>query len=161
MNLSQNVREGWTNSYWKRHVLMFHRLGKKDRKTLWRGGGGVASTPLYVFSKGKPTVARLNQPRFQKYFSVSCNCLQLWERYVTRNIITISEIEFAVVQLKDKAPPRNKSCHLYFGGKNTTFLKMLASEASRLVDYIDSRLQITRTFKGNRRKFELSGVWGK
>ena len=31
LNLSQNVREGWTNSYWKRQVLMFYPLGKPSR----------------------------------------------------------------------------------------------------------------------------------
>ena len=29
LNLSQSVREGGTNSYWKRQVLMFYSLGKK------------------------------------------------------------------------------------------------------------------------------------
>ena len=112
LNLSQNVRQGWTNSYWKRHVLMFHHpLGKKKQKNLMKGGGG------------HPPPCTSLVPRFQKYFSVSCNYLQLWERYVTRNIVTISVIEFAVVQLKDKAPPRNKSCHLYFGGKKYDFPK--------------------------------------
>ena len=32
LKLSQNELEGWTNSYWKRHVLMSYRLGKKFRK---------------------------------------------------------------------------------------------------------------------------------
>ena len=36
LNLSQNLREGLTNSYWKRQVLVFHPLGKKLRKTLGR-----------------------------------------------------------------------------------------------------------------------------
>ena len=40
LNLSQNVPEGWTKSYWKRQVLMFYALEKKLRKTLWGGGGG-------------------------------------------------------------------------------------------------------------------------
>ena len=42
LNLSQNVREGWRNSYWKRQVLMSYPLGKKLRKTLVGGGGGGA-----------------------------------------------------------------------------------------------------------------------
>ena len=33
LNLAQNVREGWTNSYWKRQVLMVYPLEKKLRKT--------------------------------------------------------------------------------------------------------------------------------
>ena len=32
LNLPQNVREGWTNSYWKRQVLMFYPLGKNSEK---------------------------------------------------------------------------------------------------------------------------------
>ena len=38
IKLSQNVRKGWTNSYWKRRLLMFYPLGKKLRKTLGEGG---------------------------------------------------------------------------------------------------------------------------
>ena len=37
IKLSQNVRKGWTNSYWKRRLL-FYPLGKKPRKTLGEGG---------------------------------------------------------------------------------------------------------------------------
>ena len=40
LNLSQNVHEGWTNSYWKHQVLTFYPLGKKLRKPY----GGVAAT---------------------------------------------------------------------------------------------------------------------
>ena len=43
LNLSQNVREGWTKSYWKRQVLMFYPLEKNSEEPY--GGGGVASTP--------------------------------------------------------------------------------------------------------------------
>ena len=32
LNLSQNVHEGWTNSYWKRQVLMFYPPEKKTGK---------------------------------------------------------------------------------------------------------------------------------
>ena len=39
LNLSQNVRKGWTTSHWKRQVLMFYPLGKKTLKNL----RGVAS----------------------------------------------------------------------------------------------------------------------
>ena len=31
LNLSQNVREWWTNSYWKREVLTFYPLGMPSR----------------------------------------------------------------------------------------------------------------------------------
>ena len=36
LNLSQNVREGWMNSYWKLEVLMFYPLGK-NLKTMGEG----------------------------------------------------------------------------------------------------------------------------
>ena len=42
LNLSQNVREGWTNRYWKRHVLMFYPRGKKLKKNL---GGSTPFPP--------------------------------------------------------------------------------------------------------------------
>ena len=44
LNVSQNLRKGWTNSYWKRQVLMFYPLGKKLRETSW-GEGGVVIHP--------------------------------------------------------------------------------------------------------------------
>ena len=37
LNLSQNVRKGWMNSYWKRQVLMFYFLGKNAEKPWWGG----------------------------------------------------------------------------------------------------------------------------
>ena len=44
LNLSQDAREGWTNSYWKHQLLIFYRLGKNSKKTL--EGGEVAKTCL-------------------------------------------------------------------------------------------------------------------
>ena len=41
LNLFQNLREGWKNSYWKRQVLMLYPLGKNSEKPY----GGVASIP--------------------------------------------------------------------------------------------------------------------
>ena len=35
LTLSQNVREGWTNSYGKRQELMYYPLGKNSEKPLW------------------------------------------------------------------------------------------------------------------------------
>ena len=35
LNLSQSVREGWMNSYWKRQVLMFYPLGENSQKPYW------------------------------------------------------------------------------------------------------------------------------
>ena len=32
LSSSQNQREGWTNSYWKRQVLMFYPLGKNSER---------------------------------------------------------------------------------------------------------------------------------
>ena len=32
LNSSQNLREGWTKSYWKRQVLMFYPPGEKTEK---------------------------------------------------------------------------------------------------------------------------------
>ena len=32
LNLTQNVREGWKNSYWKHQVLMFYPLGENSEK---------------------------------------------------------------------------------------------------------------------------------
>ena len=46
LNLSQNVREGWTNRYWKRQVLMFYPLGKKTQRN--PGGIHPLPSPLYV-----------------------------------------------------------------------------------------------------------------
>ena len=37
LNFSQNVREGWMNSYWKRQVLMFYPLAKNSEKPYGRG----------------------------------------------------------------------------------------------------------------------------
>ena len=39
LNLTQNVREGWTNRYWKHQVPMFYRLGENSQNTLGAGGG--------------------------------------------------------------------------------------------------------------------------
>ena len=58
LNLSQNIREGWTNSYWKRQVLMFYPLGKDSDKpyggwhpprppSLYVRGLNVRSVPTY------------------------------------------------------------------------------------------------------------------
>ena len=32
LNLTQNEREGWTNSYWKHQVVMFYPLGENSEK---------------------------------------------------------------------------------------------------------------------------------
>ena len=42
LDLSQNVREGWTNSYWTQQVLTFYPLGKNSEKPI----GGWHSAPL-------------------------------------------------------------------------------------------------------------------
>ena len=49
LNLSQNVREGWTSSYWKSQVLMFYPLIENSEKPYGGGGeGGWHPPPLYV-----------------------------------------------------------------------------------------------------------------
>ena len=40
LNLTQNLREGWTNNYWKRQELMFYPQGKNSEKPYGGGGGG-------------------------------------------------------------------------------------------------------------------------
>ena len=47
LNLPQNVREGRTNSYWKRQVLMFYPQGKNSGKPY---GGIHPPPPLYVWA---------------------------------------------------------------------------------------------------------------
>ena len=58
LNLSQKVREGWTNSYWKRQVLMFY-LPEKTQNLGGGGGGEVAATP-------RPPPPPLVRPMFNK-----------------------------------------------------------------------------------------------
>ena len=43
LDMPQNGREGKTNSYWKRQVLMINRLGKKTQKNL--RGCGIQQPP--------------------------------------------------------------------------------------------------------------------
>ena len=42
LNLSQNLREVWANSYWKRQVLMFFPLGKTQKNLK---GDGITPPP--------------------------------------------------------------------------------------------------------------------
>ena len=48
LNSSQNLCEGWTNSYWKRQVLIFYTLGKNSDKPYGVGGWHPHLPPLYV-----------------------------------------------------------------------------------------------------------------
>ena len=52
LNLSQNVRKGWTNSYWKRQVLMFYPLEKNSKKPYGGGGIHLPSPPPPCTSEG-------------------------------------------------------------------------------------------------------------
>ena len=46
LNLSQNVREGWANSYWKHQVLIFYPLGKNSENLK---GNGIHPPPLPLY----------------------------------------------------------------------------------------------------------------
>ena len=68
LNLAQNVREGWTNSYWKRQVLMVYPLEKKLRKTyfsvatsVWPQTLQLSTTKFRLLSSefGLPTSANV------------------------------------------------------------------------------------------------------
>ena len=59
LNLSQNLREEWANSYWKRQALLFYPLGKKTQKNLMEG----ASMP-------PPRSPSLLCPRVNSFWSV-------------------------------------------------------------------------------------------
>ena len=51
LNLAQNLREEWTNGYWKRQVLLFYPLRKKKNSEKPYGGWHPAPSappPLYV-----------------------------------------------------------------------------------------------------------------
>ena len=52
LNLSQNVRKGWTNSYWKRQVLMFYPLEKNSKKPY--GGWHPPPLPPPLYVRGLP-----------------------------------------------------------------------------------------------------------
>ena len=60
LNLSQNVRKGWTNSYWKRQVLMFYPLGKTQKNLC---GGSIHRHPPLVRPWVKPCRAGLETGR--------------------------------------------------------------------------------------------------
>ena len=68
LNLSKKVHEGWTNSYWKRLVLMFYPLGKNSEKTLVGAWGGILPPPPVV----RPRVKSCN------IFSVYILATTLW-----------------------------------------------------------------------------------
>ena len=55
LNVSENVREGWTNSYWKHQVLMFYPLGKNWEKPYTAGGGGAVRGRVKWSSKETST----------------------------------------------------------------------------------------------------------
>ena len=69
LNLSQNVREWWTNSCWKRQVLMFYPLGKNPY-----GGGHPTSPPPLV------------RPRLKKQTLLNSFCLNLMIKCPKENV---------------------------------------------------------------------------
>ena len=50
LNLNQNAREGWKNSYWKHQVLIFYPLGKNSEKP-YGGVGGIHPSPFIISNK--------------------------------------------------------------------------------------------------------------
>ena len=56
LNLSKNVRKGWTNSYWKRQVLTFYPPGKTQKNLC---GGDIHRHPPLVSPWVKPCRAGL------------------------------------------------------------------------------------------------------
>ena len=52
LNLSQNVPEGWTNSYWKRQVLMFYPATFHSANSFRL----LPSPSRFLFSEGKNTL---------------------------------------------------------------------------------------------------------
>ena len=48
-NLTQNMCEGWTNSYWKHQVLMLYPLRENSENLM---GRGVASNPPPLYVRG-------------------------------------------------------------------------------------------------------------
>ena len=90
LNLTQNAREGWTNSYWKHQVMMFYPLGNKTQKNL--RGGGVASTlpPLYV--RGLTYIPLQIQSLITSYwyqmaYSEKNILIQVWPNYRQSQIL--------------------------------------------------------------------------
>ena len=62
LNVPQNLREGWTNSYWKRLVVMIYPTGKNSEKPDGRRGTSTPSHPLV-------------RPRVKMTKSVTANCV--------------------------------------------------------------------------------------
>ena len=58
LNLTQNLREGWANSYWKRQVLIFYPLGKIS-EGLMGWGWHPTSLPLLVRPRVKKSFSRI------------------------------------------------------------------------------------------------------
>ena len=72
LNLTQNLREGWANSYWKRQVLIFYPLGKIS-EGLMGWGWHPTSLPLLV------------RPRVKK-----CRSVILKERDTVNSTVKLS-----------------------------------------------------------------------
>ena len=92
LNLSQNLRERWTNSCWKRQVLMFYPLGKNSEKTL--GGGGWMPPPCLV----RP---RVNYLPYLKHSVVGCPSPYTL-RYTCTVLLVFSVTPFKIDQNKNQ-----------------------------------------------------------
>ena len=97
LNLSQNLREGWTNSYWKRQVLMFYPLGKNWEKPYRAGGGGKGGGihhphPLYVRGFIQELVFRIPM-QWEPRIPDSTLFLERWVIFM--NLIVINTDRFA------------------------------------------------------------------
>ena len=58
LNVTQNLREGWANSYWKRQVLIYYPLGKIS-EGLMGWGWHPTSLPLLVRPRVKKSFSRI------------------------------------------------------------------------------------------------------
>ena len=88
LNLSQNVREGWTNRYWKRHVLMFYPRGKKLKKNL---GGSTPFPPPCTYWGERARKVILVYMQDRGFNSFASNMIKLsvnetkWSSFLARS----------------------------------------------------------------------------
>ena len=86
LNLSQNLREGWTNSYWKRQLLMFYPLGKNSEKP--HGGGGIHPSPPPLDVRGLKQWFKLNNPL--RIIELHANCLECFICFLSQKLAALN-----------------------------------------------------------------------